>query len=83
MSLPTTAAVGSKSTNQKQIASLGAAAAAATKMAEAKTVHSPLVTYASMLSLLTLCPPFVILLYTFFLILFHSSAAPLMICRLT
>ncbi|KAJ8431741.1 hypothetical protein Cgig2_028958 [Carnegiea gigantea] len=31
-------------------------------MAEAKTVHSPLVTYVSMLSLLTLCPPFVILL---------------------
>jgi 7-dehydrocholesterol reductase len=27
-----------------------------------KTVHSPLLTYASMLSLLSLCPPFVILL---------------------
>ncbi|PNX90841.1 7-dehydrocholesterol reductase-like protein, partial [Trifolium pratense] len=27
------------------------------------TVHSPIVTYASMLSLLTLCPPFVILLW--------------------
>lgn len=26
------------------------------------TVHSPLLTYASMISLLTLCPPFVILL---------------------
>ncbi|KAG6764967.1 hypothetical protein POTOM_028981 [Populus tomentosa] len=33
-------------------------------MAETKTVHSPLVTYASVLSLLTLCPPFVILLPT-------------------
>ncbi|GMN62672.1 hypothetical protein TIFTF001_031750 [Ficus carica] len=32
-------------------------------MAESKTVHSPLVTYVSMLSLLTLCPPFVILLW--------------------
>ncbi|KAG6758737.1 hypothetical protein POTOM_039097 [Populus tomentosa] len=32
-------------------------------MAETKTVHSPLVTYFSMLSLLTLCPPFVILLW--------------------
>ena len=32
-------------------------------MADSKTVHSPLVTYASMLSLLTLCPPFVILLW--------------------
>ncbi|XP_065634002.1 7-dehydrocholesterol reductase-like [Quercus suber] len=32
-------------------------------MAESKTVHSPLVTYFSMLSLLTLCPPFVILLW--------------------
>ncbi|KAL6144313.1 hypothetical protein ACLB2K_055007 [Fragaria x ananassa] len=32
-------------------------------MVESKTVHSPLVTYASMLSLLTLCPPFVILLW--------------------
>ncbi|GLT52456.1 hypothetical protein SLA2020_257960 [Shorea laevis] len=30
---------------------------------ETKTVHSPLVTYASMLSLLTFCPPFVILLW--------------------
>ncbi|KAL2321445.1 hypothetical protein Fmac_025824 [Flemingia macrophylla] len=29
----------------------------------AETVHSPLVTYASMISLLTLCPPFVILLW--------------------
>ncbi|KAF5741628.1 7-dehydrocholesterol reductase [Tripterygium wilfordii] len=32
-------------------------------MAEAKTVHSPLVTYVSMLSLLSMCPPFVILLW--------------------
>ncbi|KAI9087307.1 hypothetical protein K1719_030777 [Acacia pycnantha] len=32
-------------------------------MAESKTVHSPLVTYFSMLSLLSLCPPFVILLW--------------------
>ncbi|TQD91014.1 hypothetical protein C1H46_023401 [Malus baccata] len=32
-------------------------------MGETKTVHSPLVTYASMLSLLSLCPPFVILLW--------------------
>ncbi|KAL2932747.1 7-dehydrocholesterol reductase [Bienertia sinuspersici] len=32
-------------------------------MAEAKTVHSAMVTYASMMSLLTLCPPFVILLW--------------------
>ncbi|XP_031501298.1 7-dehydrocholesterol reductase [Nymphaea colorata] len=32
-------------------------------MGETKTVHSPLVTYASMLSLLTLCPPFVILIW--------------------
>ncbi|GLU21434.1 hypothetical protein SLE2022_375720 [Rubroshorea leprosula] len=31
---------------------------------ETKTVHSPLVTYASMLSLLTFCPPFVILLWS-------------------
>lgn len=32
-------------------------------MGETNTVHSPLVTYASMLSLLCLCPPFVILLW--------------------
>ncbi|KAG5239433.1 7-dehydrocholesterol reductase [Salix suchowensis] len=32
-------------------------------MADTKTVHSPLVTYASVLSLLTLCPPFVTLLW--------------------
>ncbi|GFZ08188.1 ergosterol biosynthesis ERG4/ERG24 family [Actinidia rufa] len=32
-------------------------------MGESKMVHSPPVTYASMLSLLTLCPPFVILLW--------------------
>ncbi|KAH9622413.1 hypothetical protein KSS87_007596 [Heliosperma pusillum] len=32
-------------------------------MGDSKTVHSPLVTYVSMLSLLTLCPPFVILLW--------------------
>ncbi|KAM5549902.1 7-dehydrocholesterol reductase-like [Rosa sericea] len=31
-------------------------------MVESKTVHSPLVTYASMLSLLTFCPPFVIIM---------------------
>ncbi|KAL0299957.1 UNVERIFIED_CONTAM: 7-dehydrocholesterol reductase [Sesamum calycinum] len=30
---------------------------------ESKMVHSPMVTYASMLSLLALCPPFVILLW--------------------
>ncbi|CAI9114575.1 OLC1v1015327C1 [Oldenlandia corymbosa var. corymbosa] len=30
---------------------------------ESKTVHSPWLTYASMLSLLSLCPPFVILLW--------------------
>lgn len=34
------------------------------KMAQhSNMVHSPLITYVSMLSLLTLCPPFVILLY--------------------
>ncbi|KAK1276837.1 7-dehydrocholesterol reductase [Acorus gramineus] len=33
------------------------------KKKKKKTVHSPMVTYASMLSLLTLCPPFVILLW--------------------
>ncbi|KAI8529778.1 hypothetical protein RHMOL_Rhmol12G0251700 [Rhododendron molle] len=32
-------------------------------MAESKMVHSPIVTYVSVLSLLTLCPPFVILLW--------------------
>ncbi|XP_068636354.1 7-dehydrocholesterol reductase [Aristolochia californica] len=32
-------------------------------MGESKTVHSPLLTYVSMLALLTLCPPFVILLW--------------------
>lgn len=32
------------------------------KMAESNTVHSPLLTYFSMVSLLSLCPPFVILL---------------------
>ncbi|KAM0914860.1 hypothetical protein ACQ4PT_011237 [Festuca glaucescens] len=36
---------------------------AATPPAPPKTVHSPLLTYASMLSLLSLCPPFVILLW--------------------
>ncbi|KAG2270345.1 hypothetical protein Bca52824_064900 [Brassica carinata] len=35
----------------------------------AETVHSPIVTFASMLSLLALCPPFVILSS----FLFHSS----------
>ncbi|KAL5701527.1 7-dehydrocholesterol reductase [Ranunculus cassubicifolius] len=30
---------------------------------ESKMVHAPIVTYASMLSLLSLCPPFVILLW--------------------
>ncbi|KAL8043638.1 hypothetical protein ABFX02_09G128037 [Erythranthe guttata] len=30
---------------------------------ESKMVHSPMITYASMLSLLSLCPPFVILLW--------------------
>ncbi|KAM7513751.1 hypothetical protein LguiA_003334 [Lonicera macranthoides] len=34
-----------------------------TKMVDAKMVHSPIITYASMLSLLSLCPPFVILLW--------------------
>ncbi|THU51496.1 hypothetical protein C4D60_Mb06t31650 [Musa balbisiana] len=34
-----------------------------TKMGESKTVHSALVTYTSVISLLTLCPPFVILLW--------------------
>ncbi|WVZ22386.1 hypothetical protein V8G54_000930 [Vigna mungo] len=33
------------------------------KSGDGDTVHSPLVTYASMISLLTLCPPFVILLW--------------------
>ncbi|KAF6149871.1 hypothetical protein GIB67_008592 [Kingdonia uniflora] len=32
-------------------------------MGETKMVHAPIVTYASMLSLLSLCPPFVILLW--------------------
>ncbi|KAF5953181.1 hypothetical protein HYC85_011125 [Camellia sinensis] len=32
-------------------------------MAETKMVHSPIVTYISMICLLTLCPPFVILLW--------------------
>ncbi|ERN12476.1 7-dehydrocholesterol reductase [Amborella trichopoda] len=32
-------------------------------MAESKTAHSPLVTYFSMISLLTLCPPFVIFIW--------------------
>uniref|UniRef100_A0A2P2KDY3 7-dehydrocholesterol reductase n=1 Tax=Rhizophora mucronata TaxID=61149 RepID=A0A2P2KDY3_RHIMU len=32
-------------------------------MAESKTVHSPMLTYVSMLLLITLCPPFVILLW--------------------
>ena len=38
------------------------AAAAPPPPAPPKTVHSALLTYASMLSLLSLCPPFVILL---------------------
>jgi 7-dehydrocholesterol reductase len=40
-----------------------AAAAKAPASTPPKTVHSALVTYASMLSLLSLCPPFVILLW--------------------
>jgi hypothetical protein len=43
------------------------------RMAETKTVHSPLVTYASVLSLLTLCPPFVILLWALFLCFWNMT----------
>ncbi|KAG8070646.1 hypothetical protein GUJ93_ZPchr0006g46439 [Zizania palustris] len=51
----------SKPVMAKPRATSGGAAPAAA--APAKTVHSALVTYASMLSLLSLCPPFVILLW--------------------
>ena len=43
------------------------------EMAEAKTVHSPALTYFSMISLLTLCPPFVILLYAIYILSFFLS----------
>lgn len=42
--------------------SAGAKSAAAPAPAPPATVHSALVTYSSMLALLSLCPPFVILL---------------------
>lgn len=43
-------------------AAAGAKPAAAAPPAPPATVHSALVTYSSMLALLSLCPPFVILL---------------------